>query len=167
VNILIAVDDSNESEDLARAVIDQFSREGTEVRVIHVDRWPEGLPLSSTFVRGATAGAVIGAEHHRRRVAAEGAVAWATGLLRGGGFKASGDVLLGEVPQMILDVARTWPADLIVMGTHDKKGLERLLLGSVSEKVAREAMCSVEVVRDRGARRAKADGDQSSTGGVS
>ena len=37
--------------------------------------------------------------------------------------------------------------DLIVMGTHGRTGLERLLMGSVAEKVMREARCSVLVVK--------------------
>ena len=37
--------------------------------------------------------------------------------------------------------------DLIVMGTHGRTGLERLLMGSVAEKVMREAPCSVLVVK--------------------
>lgn len=37
--------------------------------------------------------------------------------------------------------------DLIVMGTHGRTGLERLLMGSVAEKVMREAKCSVLVVK--------------------
>jgi nucleotide-binding universal stress UspA family protein len=37
--------------------------------------------------------------------------------------------------------------DLVVMGTHGRTGLERLLLGSVAEKVLRDAPCSVLVVK--------------------
>jgi nucleotide-binding universal stress UspA family protein len=37
--------------------------------------------------------------------------------------------------------------DLIVMGTHGRTGVERLLLGSVAEKVLRDAPCSVLVVK--------------------
>lgn len=38
---------------------------------------------------------------------------------------------------VIADEAASWPADLIVLGTHGHKGVERLLLGSVAEGVAR------------------------------
>jgi nucleotide-binding universal stress UspA family protein len=37
--------------------------------------------------------------------------------------------------------------DLIVMGTHGRTGLERLLVGSVAERVMKEASCSVMVVK--------------------
>jgi hypothetical protein len=42
-------------------------------------------------------------------------------------------------------------ADLIVVGTHGRTGIERWVLGSVAQQVVREAGCSVEVVREPGA----------------
>ncbi len=47
----------------------------------------------------------------------------------------------------ILSAAAKWKADLIVMGSHGRRGFDRLVLGSVSETVALHAECSVEVVR--------------------
>lgn len=46
-----------------------------------------------------------------------------------------------------LEQASKWGADLIVLGSHGRKGLKHFLLGSVSETVARHAICSVEIVR--------------------
>jgi len=46
----------------------------------------------------------------------------------------------------ILDAAKALPADLIVMGTHGRGGLDRLVLGSVTEKVLRKASCPVLTV---------------------
>jgi len=48
---------------------------------------------------------------------------------------------------VIIDDAKKWGADLIVVGSHGRTGLDRFLLGSVSEAVARHAACSVEIVR--------------------
>ena len=47
----------------------------------------------------------------------------------------------------ILESADQWKADVIVMGSHGRRGLDRIVLGSVSESVALHAHCSVEVVR--------------------
>ena len=44
-------------------------------------------------------------------------------------------------------MARELGADLIVMGTHGRTGLRRLLMGSVAERVVREAPCPVLTVR--------------------
>jgi nucleotide-binding universal stress UspA family protein len=44
-------------------------------------------------------------------------------------------------------MADEWKADLIVLGSHGKHGIEKFLLGSVAESVARHAKCSVMIVR--------------------
>src|SRR5215510_6200192 len=53
----------------------------------------------------------------------------------------------GNPADAILEKARTWQADLIVIGTHGRSALARVVLGSVSLKLVREAPCSVRVVR--------------------
>jgi nucleotide-binding universal stress UspA family protein len=52
----------------------------------------------------------------------------------------------GDVASEILDRAAAMPSDLIVMGTHGRSGFERLVLGSVTEKVIRKAHCPVLTV---------------------
>lgn len=56
------------------------------------------------------------------------------------------DVGEGDAASGILDRARALPSDLIVMGTHGRSGFERLLLGSVTEKVIHKAPCPVLTV---------------------
>jgi nucleotide-binding universal stress UspA family protein len=51
-----------------------------------------------------------------------------------------------SVPREIVRLAETLPADLLVMGSHGRTGFDRLLLGSVAEKVLRKAPCPVLVV---------------------
>jgi nucleotide-binding universal stress UspA family protein len=53
----------------------------------------------------------------------------------------------GATWAQILEVAKSLPADLIVMGTHGRTTLPRMLLGSVAEKVLRSARCPVLTVR--------------------
>ena len=50
---------------------------------------------------------------------------------------ADGMVACGEIHRQILDAAEARKVDLIVMGTHGRTGLSRVLLGSVAEKVVR------------------------------
>jgi nucleotide-binding universal stress UspA family protein len=52
----------------------------------------------------------------------------------------------GHIPTMILGFAEKKQVDLIVMGTHGRRGLDHLLLGSVTEKVLRKSRCPVLVV---------------------
>jgi nucleotide-binding universal stress UspA family protein len=53
----------------------------------------------------------------------------------------------GEPGQTIVASARELGADLIVMGSHNRRGIAHALLGSTAESVARNAACSVLVVR--------------------
>jgi nucleotide-binding universal stress UspA family protein len=53
----------------------------------------------------------------------------------------------GTVSDVILDEARKWRADLIVMGTHGRRGINRMLLGSDAERVLRSAPVPVLLVR--------------------
>lgn len=54
----------------------------------------------------------------------------------------------GSVARLILEAARTWPADLIVMGTHGRRGVRRAVLGSDAETVLRTSAVPVLFVRD-------------------
>ena len=58
-------------------------------------------------------------------------------------LEASGE----RIASVIEGEARHWQADLIVIGTHGRSGLSRLLLGSVAEGVARSAPVPVLLVR--------------------
>ena len=56
---------------------------------------------------------------------------------------------IGKAAAEILELSRQVGADLIVVGTHGLTGIERLVIGSVSEKIVREAGCTVEVARPK------------------
>jgi nucleotide-binding universal stress UspA family protein len=68
-------------------------------------------------------------------------------LLTGRTLDVEYDVELGEPAGAIVGLADRYAADLIVVGTHDRGLLDRLLHGSVSEGVTRHAHCDVLVVR--------------------
>lgn len=53
----------------------------------------------------------------------------------------------GEAPEIIRDIAKEKGADLIAMGTYGRKGLKRLIMGSVTSSVILEAPCDVLVVK--------------------
>lgn len=58
-------------------------------------------------------------------------------------------VLVGSPVEEICGLAKKYDADLIVLGTHSRRGVSRLLLGSVAEGVLRGASCPVLVVRQK------------------
>ncbi len=70
--------------------------------------------------------------------------------LLGSAFKhvqASGRVVVGYAPEDILVAAEKENVDLIVMGTHGRRALDRIIFGSVAEKVSKNARIPVLMVR--------------------
>lgn len=62
----------------------------------------------------------------------------------------TGHFAIGSPTDEILKLRAELRADLLVVGTHDHQGFERLLLGSVAETLVRKAHCTVMVVRATG-----------------
>jgi nucleotide-binding universal stress UspA family protein len=77
--------------------------------------------------------------------------------LREAGLQAESLRPEGDAATQILAAARAWPADIIVLGTHGRTGLARLVLGSVARNVLHHAPCSVLVVREPAAVRSMPD----------
>jgi nucleotide-binding universal stress UspA family protein len=149
MKVLLAVDGSAYSDHAAQLIVSQFSREATEVRVLHVDEWPKDVPASLMFAEGAGAAAAILAAHDLRRTECAALVGRTVDQLKHAGFQSAGGVVCrGDARRAILDEATGWGADLIVLGSHGRTGLTRVLLGSVSDSVSRHASCSVVIVRD-------------------
>lgn len=71
-----------------------------------------------------------------------------TAQLRSAGRAAEPDRREGDAATELLAAARAWEADLIVMGTHGRTGLARLVLGSVARNVLHHATCSVLIARE-------------------
>ena len=63
------------------------------------------------------------------------------------GIKATGKVVNGYAAEEILGLAESVGADLIIMGTHGRKGIDRLLFGSGAEKVVKTSPVPVMTVR--------------------
>jgi nucleotide-binding universal stress UspA family protein len=82
-----------------------------------------------------------------RRAEAQEAVDRVVAHMQSQGGKADGKVLDGEPAGAIVGVARECSADLIVTGSHGRTGLERALIGSVSERILNETPCAVLVVK--------------------
>jgi|SRR6266850_1181526 len=147
MKVLLAIDGSECSALATRAVIAQLRPQDTDVRVIHAVNWEHIVPISLQFERGSE---VAHAYQELRDVTARDAgalVARAARHLHDAGFSTSTVVQEGEPRRVILDYAAAWRPDLIVVGSRGKNGLDRLLLGSTSEHIARNATCSVEIVR--------------------
>jgi nucleotide-binding universal stress UspA family protein len=147
MKILLAIDDSKFSQAALRMTLTQNNPRKTAVRVLHVVEPLEApyYPELSTPPYPTNLSEIQKGRMKAGRDLVEGAVE----KLRAAGFKVEGTVRSGHVRAVAVDVAKKWRADLIVVGSHGRKGLKRLLLGSVSDYVARHAHCSVQIVRTR------------------
>ena len=152
--ILVAIDGSETSERALDEGVALAKAHRARLRLVHVvDELTAKSATPSTpadfwkVVRKA--GALI-LESARARAAQDGIEA-ETKLLE---IRTFGS-LVRRVPNLIVEDARRWDADLIVIGTHGRRGLSKLLLGSVADGVVRTSGASVLLIRgaDRKARR--------------
>jgi nucleotide-binding universal stress UspA family protein len=145
MRVLVAIDGSRYSDAAVRSVAERGHSPASEVKVLHVIAG--GLPVPSEVgVWGFGPPSLFEVTEEQRQAAKE-LVTEASDVLRTARWKVSTSVEEGDPKSVILDLAEEWNPDLIVVGSHGRKGLDRFLLGSVSEAVARHARCSVEIVR--------------------
>jgi nucleotide-binding universal stress UspA family protein len=150
MKILLATDGSDCSGDALRSVATRPWPDGTVIKVLSVeeliflDGQMAGSPLSSVYPQS-----LLEELTTQARDRASSAVKAARESLQRAGMKVLDDhaIEVGEPRAVILDTAKTWGAGLIVLGSHGRRGMDRFLLGSVSEAVAIHAHCSVEVIR--------------------
>jgi len=142
--ILLATDGSDYSIAAARSVASRPWPEYSEVRIVSVVE--EVVAAADPWY---AAGAV--AERVREEAAknSDAAVNSAREIIETAGMPSEVTVLDGSPKRRIVEEAKSWNADLVVVGSHGRRGMRRYLLGSVSEAVAMHAHCSVEVIRDR------------------
>jgi nucleotide-binding universal stress UspA family protein len=136
MRLLLAIDDSKFSEAATRAVVAQFPPQGTQVRVLNVVDLAIPIPTSDA------AGFREESLKHGQEV-----VRRAEQTLNSAGCTVQTVVEEGDPKSKIIDQAAQWNAELIVMGSHGRRGIDRFLMGSVAESVVRYAHCSVEIVR--------------------
>lgn len=147
MKILLPVDDSDFSKEAVDTVIRQYRPTDTEVHVFHV---VESLHLAPAYA-GMGVGPSIPADFagiiEQWLDQAEELVSQNAKRLESAGFRVATSVKEGDAKKEVLQFAEQWKPDLIVVGSHGRRGFDRLLLGSVSEAVARHALCSVQIVR--------------------
>jgi nucleotide-binding universal stress UspA family protein len=144
MKILLPIDHSKFSQEALRTVASLVRPKRNEVRVLHV------LENTSAYFSAEMVPHVVEhtAQMERDRIAeARALVNRAARSLRRAGLKAKGVVEHGQAKTVILGYAKNWGAGLIVVGSHGLRGFKRVLMGSVSTAVIRDAKCSVQVVR--------------------
>lgn len=143
MRILVPTDFSDSAKDATRVAVQLATDDDAELLIAHA--WhvpPYGIGIEPYMPSPA----LVQQMSDDARRGLDDAVREAKEL---GAKGVAGVMLTGQPPwARIVDVAEADRAvELIVMGTHGRTGLRRVLLGSVAEKVVRHAPCSVMVVR--------------------
>lgn len=144
--ILVAVDGSPTSDRALAEALALVKEQRAALRVVHViDTLPpiaglEMMDVAALQKALRDAGEQV-LEHARTQAAAAG-VPVDSRLID---LATAGT----RIAALVCAEARSWPADLIVLGTHGRRGLDHLLLGSVAEGVVRMAPSPVLLIRGR------------------
>lgn len=144
MRILLPVNASQYSAQAVHEVTKRPWPAGTRVRVLSAVE-PMPPPAMGPLMFDA-AGSLDRLERQRTKAANRLAERVAHSLAARG-LKADTAVLGGDPRSVIVDEAKKWKADLIVLGSNHHTGIEKWLLGSVAQSVVSHAPCSVEVVR--------------------
>jgi nucleotide-binding universal stress UspA family protein len=135
--ILIAIDGSAASDPAIDVGLDLAETLGAEVMFLH------SAELSRVLIGTPYHGEAQLAEREAARGALEAAL---RGALRRG-IEAEAELVDDSPAEAILELAREWDADLIVVGSHGRGRIGRALLGSVSDEVVARADRAVLVAR--------------------
>ena len=133
--ILVATDGSVDSLAAAARALDLAQAYGSKLTVLSVVDFP-------TRLSGQSQKLVDGLHQAHRKLVVD-----VTKPALAAQVQAEGIVREGKPYQVIADTARDQKANLIVMGSHGRTGLKRLLMGSVTERVIGHAPCAVLVVK--------------------
>jgi nucleotide-binding universal stress UspA family protein len=138
--ILVTLDGSDTSRKALVAALQIARDAGGRVQMLHV--FNELAYLNGFEASGQIAGM---AHDYGAKVLAQGAeIAQAAGVEHEERLLEEPGRGLGQV---VADAARDWDADLLVVGSHGRRGFDRLVLGSGAEKIIRQATVPVLVIR--------------------
>lgn len=146
MKILLAVDGSEYSEAAAAEVAEQIGLKGSQVKIVTAIRLPF-VPTEET--RSLPESEYSQLEQQKRQEAESVLQRTATYFERCENAQLSTEILLGEAAEVILEEAERWHADMIAIGSNGYRGWKRFLLGSVSQEIAKNAECSVMILRPR------------------
>lgn len=142
--IMIAIDDSDTSRCALAEAIHIAKTYGAALCITHVaDETLMGM-------HHRTFSTTLNLDHARQAICDAGSKLLDEAAQQAAGLTVERKLLEAStkrVSEVIVDAAQQWQADLIVVGTHGRRGLERLIIGSVAEQLVRLAPASVLLVR--------------------
>lgn len=144
MRVLLGVDGSFHSMYAAEELAVRHWPEDVTFRVVCAVSAPVASPDLLGMTELASQGSRVPETAHAERL-----VDRVADVLRGRGYTVQRHVRTGDPRAVLVKEAEKWNADLLVVGSHGKTGLKRLLLGSVAAYVASHAPCSVEIIREK------------------
>jgi nucleotide-binding universal stress UspA family protein len=137
--ILVATDFAESAERALACAVQLARRHGAELVLLHVYM---DLPAYPEITAGQ-----VEAIYEEQRRWIDSALERRARSARSEGLRARALLRTGPAASTIADTAREEGADLLVVGTHSRSGLDRLIVGSVAERVVRLAACPVLVIK--------------------
>lgn len=144
-DIVVPIDLADPREDAIEWAIELAGQIGARLHLVHVYQLP-------TFALPDGAAVASASFDARQTDALRQELERLIGRHRTQGVRLDGHLVRGMPHTQIVRLAERLHASLIVMGTHGRRGLDRMLLGSVAEKVVRHASVPVLVVPPRARR---------------
>ena len=144
VKILLATDGSRFSEAATQAVATTIVPKNSEVLILQAVE-PFLYSTPPQMAPGYAPELAEKREEHLKE--AKASVAATAKVLQAAGFAVKTRVVEADPRTAVLDISEESGVNLIVLGSHGRRGLQKFLLGSVAESVARHARCSVLIVR--------------------
>ena len=144
--IMVAVDESFMTSKVLGTAIEIAKSNGAKLAICHAidetifaNREVEMMMPNS-----------VGKAEYRLRLGAQGFLGKAADTARAAGVEVEIKLVESEqkhVSDMLADTSAEWQADLLVVGTHGRRGMERYFVGSVAERLVRKAGTSLLLVR--------------------
>ena len=140
--IVFATDFSAASGPALRKAIEMARKEGAELIVAHVYESPATMShsgIADEFIEAELEGTI--------RKDVEKQLEPVLAQVRAEGVRVRGEILAGHAPKRLADLAENNGASLLILGTHGRTGLKKLVIGSIASQVIAAAPCPVLTVR--------------------
>ena len=137
-SVIVPVDFLKHTDKLVDYSISMAGKLSAVIHFLHVVSFPTG---------DAMMGAPFAADYEGKMLA--DAQARMSNLIEDNSEKCkgcTGEVVVGEPAEKIVEIAKAKGSDLVIMCTHGAKGLEKILLGSVTERVLKRADCPLLIM---------------------
>ncbi|MEF8720838.1 MAG: universal stress protein [Candidatus Accumulibacter necessarius] len=144
--IMVAVDESFMTSQVMKAAVELARSTGAQMAICHaVDETILAQREVAMMLPNS-----VGKTEARMRLGAQGLLGRLAETARAAGIEVEIRLVESEqkhVSDMLIDAATEWQADLLIVGTHGRRGIERFFVGSVAERLVRKSQVSLLLVR--------------------